>query len=157
MPVQLLLTYDVYVQRKYAVGTEGVGVVVSLVAGLVLVVVMLWIFVRRDGWADAEEAADSVEHAHLRRVAEAGISSLSPGAIRLAEKERSRGGISHRETAPAREFWRRFAAASASVERDPAAAIEELRDLPSLLEETLGGTGRETVAAKGKTRRKEGR
>ena len=120
-------------------------------AGLVIVVVMLWVFVRRDGWADAEEAADSVEHAHLRRVAEAGISSLSPGAIRLAEKERGCGGISHAETAPAREFWRRFAAASASVERDPAGAIEELRELPGLLEEALRG------AAEGTPRREEGR
>ncbi len=124
---------------------------VSLVAGLVIVVAMLWFFVRRDGWADAEEAADTVEHAHLRRVAEAGISSLSPGAIRLAEKERSCGGISHGETAPAREFWRRFAAASASVERDPAATIEELRELPGLLEEALRGV------AEGAPRRERGR
>ena len=124
---------------------------VSLVAGLVIVVVMLWVFVRRDGWADAEEAADSVEHAHLRRVAEAGISFLSPGAIRLAEKERCCGGVSRGETAPAREFWRRFAAASASVERDPAATIEELRELPGLLEEALRGV------AEGTPRREEGR
>ncbi len=152
-----LLTYAVHIQRKFGVGREGVRVVVSLVLGLLSVILMLWVFLRRDGWADVEESADSVEHAHLRRVAEAGISSLSPGAIRLAEKERRGDGISCGDPALAREFWRRFAAASASVERDPAAAIEELRDLPSLLEETLGGTGRETVAAKGKTRRKEGR
>ena len=131
--------------------------VVSLVLGLLLVVLMLWVFVRRDGWADVEESADSVEHAHLRRVAEAEISSLSPGAIRLAEKERGGAGASCGDPVLAREFWRRFAAASASVERDPAAAIEELRVLPSLLEEALGGAGRETVAAKGKTRREEGR
>jgi hypothetical protein len=136
---------------------EGVGVVISLVAGLVLVVLMLWVFVRRDGWADAEESADCVEHVHLRRMAEAGISSLSPGAIRLAEKERVGDGISPAGTAPAREFWRRFAAASASVEGDPAAAIEELRGLPGLLEEALRGVGREAAAAEGTHRREEGR
>ena len=135
---------------------EGLGVVVSLVAGLVLVALMLWVFVRRDGWADVEESADSVEHAHLRRVAEAGLSSLSPGAIRLAEKERGGDGTSCKDPAPAREFWRRFAAASASVERDPAAALEELRGLPVLLEEALGGAGREVVSAKGKSRREDG-
>jgi hypothetical protein len=136
---------------------EGVGVVVSLVVGLVLVAMMLGVFLRRDGWADAQESADSVEHTHLRRVAEAGISSLSPGAIRLAEKERGGGAISCGDPTAAREFWRRFAAASASVERDPAAAIEELRGLPGLLEEALRGAEREAVAAKGKSRREDGR
>ena len=136
---------------------EGVGVVVSLVVGLVIVALMLRVFVRRDGWADVEESADSVEHAHLRRVAEAGISSLSPGAIRLAEKERRGDGIFCGDPAPAREFWRRFAAASAAVERDPAAALEELRILPSLLEEALGGAGLEAVAARGESRREDGR
>ena len=130
---------------------------VSLVAGFLLVVFVLWVFVRRDGWADAEESADSVEHAHLRRVAEAGISSVSPGAIRLAEKERGGGGFSCGDPTPAREFWRRFAAASASLERDPAAAIEELRGLPGLLEGALRGLEREAVAAKGKSRREDGR
>jgi hypothetical protein len=136
---------------------ESVGVAVSLVVGLVLVALMLRAFVRRDGWADVEEAADSVEHAHLRRVAEAGISSLSPGAIRLAEKERRGDGILCGDPAPAREFWRRFAAASASVERDPAAALEELRILPGLLEEALGGAGPEVVPAKGKSLREDRR
>ena len=131
--------------------------VVSLVVGLVLVVLMLWVFVRRDGWADGEESADSVEHAHLRRVAEAGISSLSPGAMRLAEKERGGDGIPRGDNATAREFWRRFAAASASAERDPAAAIEELRGLPGLLEEALRGADREAGAAEGTQRREEGR
>ena len=136
---------------------EGVGVVVSLVVGLVLVALMLRIFVRRDGWADAEESTDSVEDAYLRRVAEAGISSLSPGAIQLAEMEREGHGDSRAGPTSAREFWRRFAAASASVERDPAAALEELRILPGLLEEALGGAGPEAVAAKGKPRREDGR
>ena len=136
---------------------EGVGVVVSLVVGLVLVALMLRIFVRRDGWADAEESTDSVEHAYLRRVAEAGISSLSPGAIQLAEREREDDGASRGASASAREFWRRFAAASASVERDPATALEELRVLPGLLEEALGGAGPEAVAARGESRREDGR
>ena len=131
--------------------------VVSLVVGLVLVALMLRVFVRRDGWADAEESTDSVEHAYLRRVAEAGISSLSPGAIRLAERERGDEGASRGASASAREFWRRFAAASASVERDPAAALEDLRGLPGLLEEALGGAGQEAVAARGEFRREDGR
>ena len=130
---------------------------VSLVAGLVIVVVVLRVFVRRDGWADAEEAKDSVEHAYLRRVAEAGISSLSPGAIRLAERERRGDGILCGDPAPAREFWRRFAAALASVERDPAGALEELRILPDLLEEALGGAESGTGAAKGRSRKEDGR
>ena len=134
---------------------ESVGVAVSLVVGLVLVALMLRAFVGRDGWADVEESADSVEHAHLRRVAEAEISSLSPGAIRLAEKERRGDGIFFGDPAPAREFWRRFAAASASVERDPVAALEELRILPGLLEEALGGA--EPGAAKGRSRKEDGR
>ena len=136
---------------------EGVGVVVSLVVGLVLVALMLRIFVRRDGWADAEESTDSVEHAYLRRVAEAGISSLSPGAIRLAEREREDDGAFRGASASAWEFWRRFAAASASVERDPATAMEELRVLPGLLEEALGGAGPEAVAARDESRREDGR
>lgn len=135
---------------------EGVGVV-SLVMGLLLVVLMLWVFVRRDGWADAEESADSVEHAHLRRLAEAGISSLSPGAIRLAERERGGEGISCIDPASAREFWRRFAAASASVERDPVAALGELRGLPVLLEEALRATEREAVTAEDVPRKEDGR
>ncbi len=136
---------------------EGVGVVVSLVVGLVLVALMLRVFVRRDGWADAEESTDSVEHAYLRRVAEAGISSLSPGAIQLAEREREDDGASRGASASAREFWRRFAAASASVERDPAAALEELRVLPGLLEEALGGAGLEAVASRSESRKEDGR
>ena len=136
---------------------EGVGVVFSLVVGLALVSLMLRVFVRRDGWADAEESTDSVEHAHLRRLAEAGISSLSPGAIRLAEREREDDGASRGASASAREFWRRFAAASASVERDPAAALEELRILPNLLEEASGNAGLEAVAARGQSRREDRR
>jgi hypothetical protein len=136
---------------------EGVGVVVSLVVGLVLVALMLRIFVRRDGWADAEESTDSVEHAYLRRVAQAGISSLSPGAIQLAEMEREDAGASRGASDSARKFWRRFAAASASVERDPAAALEELRILPGLLEEALGCAGPDAIAARGESRREDGR
>ncbi len=131
--------------------------VVSLVVGLMLVVLMLWVFVRRDEWADVEEAVDSVEYAHLRRVAEAGISSLSAGAIRLVERERGDDGISRGDTAPVREFWRRFAAASASVERDPAAALEELRGLSDLLEEALCEAGRKTVRTNDIPRREGGR
>jgi len=130
-------------------------VVVLLVAGTGLVVFALWVFVGRDGYADAGEASDSVEHAHLRRAAEAGISSLALGAIRLAEKERSDGGAYLVE--PAQEFWRRFAAASASAERDPVAALEELRGLPDLLEEALRGAEREADMAKGVPRREDGR
>ena len=129
--------------------------VVALVVGLVLVALMLRIFVRRDGWADAEESTDSVEHAYLRRVAEAGISSLSPGAIQLAEMEREGHGDSRGASASVREFWRRFAAASGSLSTD--AALEELRVLPGLLEEALGGAGPDANAVKGESRREDGR
>jgi hypothetical protein len=119
------------------------------------VVFALWVFVGRDGHADVEESSDSVEHAHLRRMAEAGISSLAPGAIRLAEKERP-GGATQPE-GPAREFWRRFASASATAEEDPAAALAELRVLPGLLEEALREAEREAVAAEDAPRREDER
>ncbi len=44
--------------------------VVALVVGLLLVFLMLWVFVGRDGWADVEESADSVGYgASFRQVA----------------------------------------------------------------------------------------
>ena len=135
---------------------EGIGVVVSLVVGTVVVVMVLGIIVRRDGWADLGEREDSVEHAYLRRVAEARLSSLSSGAIRLAQKERG-ACASRDDSAAAREFWRRFAAASASVEKDPAAALEGMRDLPGLLDEALREAERRAVATGGAPRREDGR
>jgi len=132
-------------------------VVVLLVAGIGVVVFTVWVVVFRGGYAEVEEFPDSVEHAHLRRVAEAKVSALCPGAIRLAERERAGGVASHEGTAPAREFWRRFAAASASVERDPVAALRELRGLPGLLEEALRAAEREFVMAKDATRGEDGR
>jgi hypothetical protein len=136
---------------------EGIAVVVLLVVGIGVVMFAIWVIVFRGGYAEAEEFPDSVEHAHLRRVAEAGISSLSPGAIRLAEKERGVHGSSCGDPAQAREFWRRFAAASSSVERDPAAALGELRGLPDLLEEALRAAGREVVTVEDGPRREDGR
>lgn len=136
---------------------EGIAVVVLLVAGIGVVIFAIWVIVFRGGYAEAEEFPDSVEHAHLRRVAEARVSALCPGAIRLAEKERAGGASDGEESAPAREFWRRFAAASASVERDPVAALRELRGLPVLLEEALRAAEREAVTAKGMDRREDGR
>ena len=130
--------------------------VVLLVVGIGVVVFALWVVVFGGGYAEAE-FPDSVEDAHLRRVAEARISALCPGAIRLAEKERSDGVALYEERIPAREFWRRFAAASASVERDPVAALRELRGLPELLEEALCGADRWAVTAEDAFRREEGR
>lgn len=134
---------------------EGFMVVVLLAAGVGFVVFALWVVVSCDGYTDVAEASDSVEHAHLRRMAEAGISSLAPGAIRLAGIERG-GGATHPGD-PAREFWRRFAAASASLETDPAAALDELRVLPGLLEEALRGAGRRAVVAEDAPRREDKR
>ncbi|MBA3631035.1 MAG: hypothetical protein H0W55_15430 [Actinobacteria bacterium] len=136
---------------------EGVAVVVLLVAGIGVVVCALWVIVLRDEYAEAEEFPDSVEHAHLRRVAETRVSALCPGAIRLAERERANGVASYENLASAREFWRRFAAASASVERDPIAALRELRGLPDLLEEALRGADQEADMAKDVPRREDGR
>lgn len=135
---------------------EGIAVVVLLVMGIGAVGFALWVFVLRDEYAGVEEFPDSVEHVHLRRVAEARVSALCPGAIRLGEKERA-GDVSCEDSALAREFWRRFAAASASVERDPVAALRELRDLPGLLEEALRAAEREAVTVKGMDRREDGR
>ncbi|HEV2093409.1 MAG TPA: hypothetical protein VGR18_09625 [Rubrobacter sp.] len=132
---------------------EGIAVVVLLVAGIGVVAFALWVFVGRDGYADVEESSDSVEHAHLRRVAEAAISSLAPGAMRFAEKERGAGGVADLGE-PARKFWLRFAAASAALERDPGAALRELRGLPGLLEEALRTPERETVVADDMPRRR---
>lgn len=112
---------------------------VILLVGIGVVIFVLWIFVFRGGYEEVEEFPDSVEHAHLRRVAEARVSALCPGAIRLAERERADGAVSGGGSAPAREFWRRFAAASASVEGDPVEALREIRGLPDLLEEALRG------------------
>lgn len=129
---------------------EGVGVVVSLVVGIGLVAFASWVFLFRGGYSEEGEVPDSLEHAHLRRVAEARVSALCPGAIRLAEGERAGFGD---DPAPAREFWRRFAGASAMVEDDPAAALGELRGLPGLLEEALRGAG----VAEGVAEREDGR
>ncbi len=129
--------------------------VVLLVARLGVVVFALWVFVGRDGYAGTEEAPDSVEYAHLRRVAEAGISSLAPGAMRLAESERA-GGVSGTGGVAA-EFWRRFAAASAGVERDPAAVLEELRELPGVLEEAFRVAERQAAIAGDSPRKEDGR
>jgi hypothetical protein len=134
---------------------EGFAVVVLLASGIGVVIFALWVFVGRDGHADVEESSDSVEHAHLRRMAEAGISSLAPGAIRLAEKERAGGAT--QPDGRAREFWRRFAAASVATEGDPAAALAELRVLPGLLEEVLREAEREAVAAEDAPRREDER
>ena len=131
--------------------------VVLLVAGIGVVIFAIWVIVFRGGYAEAEEFPDSVEHAHLRRVAEARVSALCPGAIRLAEKERAGGVASYEDLAPAREFWRRFAAASASAERDPVAALRELRGLPDLLEEALRSAGREADMARDVPRKEDGR
>jgi hypothetical protein len=134
---------------------EGFAVVVLLASGIGVMVFAFWVFVGRDGSADVEESSDSVEHAHSRRMAEAGISSLAPGAIRLVEKERAGGAAQPDERA--REFWRRFAAASAATEGDPAAALDELRVLPGLLEEALREAEREAVAAEDAPRREDER
>lgn len=134
------------------------AVIVLLVVGIVVVVFALWVFLWRGGYADLEEFPDSVEHTHLRRVAEARVAGLCPGAIRLAEKEqRAEGGDSGGGPAPAREFWRRFAVASASVEEDPVAALRELRGLPDLLEEALLGVEREAGSGRGVFTGEEGR
>ena len=131
--------------------------VVSLVVGTVVVVMVLGIIVRRDGWVGVGEREDSVEHAYLRRVAEARLSSLSSGAIRLAEKERGARDAPRVDPASAREFWRRFAAASASVEKHPAAALDEMRDLPGLLDETLRAAERRAFTTGDAPRREDGR
>ena len=120
-----------------------------LAVGVGVAVFAMWVFLYRGGYADLEEFPDSVEQAHLRRVAEVRISGLCPGAVLLAEKERANGGASAESPGLAREFWRRFAVASAAVGEDPVAALRELRGLPDLLEEALMEAEREAGAASG--------
>ena len=122
---------------------------VVLAVGIGVVAFALWVFLYRGGYADLEEFPDSVEHAHLRRVAEARVAGLCPGAIRLAERERKDGGASTESSGPAREFWRRFAGASAAVDEDPVAALRELRGLPDLLNEALVEAEQTVEPAKG--------
>ena len=136
---------------------EGIVVVVLLILGIGAVVFALWVFILRDEYADAEEFPDTVEHVHLRRVSEARISALCPGAIQLAERERAGGMASCGGSVAAREFWSRFAAASELVERDPVLALRELRGLPDLLEEALRAAEREAVTAEDVSRREDGR
>lgn len=123
----------------------GALVVVSLVAGTVGVIWVLGMFLSDRRYARAPKPSDSVEYAYLRRRAEARFSVLAPGAMSLAEKERESGGAPgcSPENGAAREFWRRFAGASGLVEEDPAAALEELRLLPSLLERALADVGKD--------------
>ena len=130
--------------------------VVLMAVGIGLVILALRVFVLGDEYAE-EELPDSVEHEHLRRVTEAKVSELCPGAIRLAEKERAGGVAGPGGPAPAREFWRRFAAASASAERDPVAALEELRGLPGLLDEALRAAELEAVETKNVSRKEDER
>ena len=128
-----------------------------LVVGIVVVVWVLCAVVVGGLCVEDKRFPDSVEHEHLRRIAEAGVAGLSPGAIRLAEKERADGGASRGDSVLACEFWRRFAAASASVGEEPAAALRELRGLPGLLEEALSDVEWEVGAAKGVPGREDGR
>lgn len=130
---------------------------VFLVVGIGVVAFVLWVFFWRGGYADFEEFPDSVEHAHLRRVAEARVAGLCPGAIRLAEMERVGGGASAEGPGPGREFWRRFAGASAAVEEDPVAALRELRGLPDLLNRALVEAERGAGSAKGVAERDRAR
>jgi hypothetical protein len=131
---------------------EGAGVVFLLVVGIGVVVFVLWVVAFHGGYAGVEEFPDSVEHVHLRRVAEGRVAALCPGAIRLSEMEK----VGRADTARAREFWRRFAAASASVERDPVVALRELRGLEVVLGDALGGAERGTGVASGSPGREEG-
>ena len=128
-----------------------------LVVGILVVVWVFYAVVCGGLCVDDGRYPDSVEHAHLRRVAEARVAAVCPGAIRLAEKERAGGGAARGGSASAHEFWRRFAGASALVEEDPAAALEELRGLPELLEEALGGVEREVGTAEGLPEKEVGR
>ena len=120
--------------------------VAVMMVGIGVVVFVLWVFVFRGGYADFEEFPDTVEHAHLRQVAEARLAELSRGAIVLARKER---GVPSGGSEAAGEFWRRFATLSVLVESDPVAAVRELREVSGLLHEALREVG--TAPAWGRT------
>ena len=87
---------------------------VVLALGVLVVCLVLYVFVSGGRYAGAEEFVDSVEHAHLRRVAEGRISALAPGAIRLAHSERTAvdtaGQEPARSCATCPNCWRRRSA-----------------------------------------------
>lgn len=117
----------------------GSGLAAGLVAvGAVAVVFILGLFLTGERYRRPPWLVSPVEFERFKREAEAGISDLAPRAMLLAEKERALGHVwDERSRRASGEFWRRFAVASASIEEDPLAALEELRALPALAERAI--------------------
>lgn len=125
-------------------GSAGSGLLlVFLAAGTVVVVVVLGAFLFGGRFAGPPRTLSGEEFEELRRRAEARISALAPGAILLSEKERAAGPGATGRNPEAGEFWRRFGGASGLIEEDPAAALQELRNLPALLGRALESADRE--------------
>lgn len=116
-------------------GLAEVSVGVMFLAGTVAVAVISGVFVSGGKYRRPPKSLSPVEFGWAREEAEAMLAGLAPRLMALAEKEKVAGdgaGISF-EVAE-RRVWERFAAASADLDDDPLAAIEEMRSLAGVLD-----------------------
>jgi hypothetical protein len=142
------LTYVAYVP---VAGTSWF-VVVLLGAGTVAVFLVLGLFLAGERYRRPPKHERCVGFVEARLAARDQLSSLAPKVLLLAEKERyvydrlesgALGGETWRVVERMRReisttrFWRRFVAASALIEEDPARAYEELRCLASVAKEVF--------------------
>ena len=142
------LTYVAYVP---VAGTSWF-VVVLLGAGTVAVFLVLGLFLAGERYRRPPKPERGVGFVEARLAARDQLSSLAPKVLLLAEKERyvddrlesgALGGETWRVVERMRReisttrFWRRFVAASALIEEDPARAYEELRCLASVAKEVF--------------------
>lgn len=121
-------------------------------AGTVFVVLLLFYFLEEERYRRPPKPERGVGFVEARMAAGDRLSSLAPKVVLLAEKERLvddflAGWASDDETCRTVEglrrevsatgFWRRFVAASALIEEDPARASGELRLLSPVAEAVL--------------------
>ena len=127
-------------------------VVALLGAGTVAVILVLGLFLAGERYRRPPKPERGVGFVEARLAARDQLSSLAPKVLLLAEKERyvddrlesgALGGETRRVVERMRRevsttrFWRRFVAASALIEEDPARAYGELRCLASVAKEVL--------------------
>ena len=136
----------------YGPGARTSWFVVALLgAGTVAVILVLGLFLAGERYRRPPKPERGVGFVEARLAARGQLSSLAPKVVLLAEKERyvyyrlesgALGGETWRVERMRREisttrFWRRFVAASALIEEDPARAYEELRCLASVAKEVF--------------------
>jgi hypothetical protein len=127
-------------------------VVALLGAGTVAVFLVLGLFLADERYRRPPKPERGVGFVEARLAARDQLSSLAPKVVLLAEKERyvddrlesgALGGETRRVVERMRRevsttrFWRRFVAASALIEEDPARAYGELRCLASVAKEVF--------------------